>query len=163
MKTIPLTRGKVAIVNNADFKWLAKKKWRAIRPTPTGIERWYAVRTEGSRGQTLYMHKAIVARMGLPPQKLCDHRDGDGLNNRRSNLRPCSPAQNVQNKRKQTGLSSRFKGVYWHKRDQKWMARLGHNGTTRFLGYFENEKDAAKAYDQSAIKTFGPFAKVNLP
>ncbi len=163
MKIIPLTRGKIAIVNNSDFKWLSKRKWHAVRPTPTGIERWYAVRVVGPKGRKLYMHKAIVARMGLPPQRLCDHKDGDGLNNRRTNLRPCSAAQNVQNKRKQRGASSQFKGVNWDRKNKKWLVRLNHNRKCCFSGRFRNEKSAAKAYDAAAKKFFGQFAKLNFP
>ncbi len=160
MKLIPLTRGKVATVSDEDFEWLSSYKWRATRPTPTGIERWYAVHTVHN-GATIYMHREIMQRMGFPKTFICDHKDSDGLNNQRENLRPCSAAQNVQNRRKQSGLSSRFKGVYWHKRDSKWMARVQHNRKQVWLGYFDDEQSAAKAYDQAARKRFGQFARLN--
>jgi hypothetical protein len=101
--------------------------------------------------------------MGLGLNKICDHKDSNTLNNRRENLRECSAAQNLQNTRKRPGLSSRFKGVYWDKKNRKWMARVQHNRKWHYLGRFENERTAAKAYDALAKDLFGDFAKLNFP
>lgn len=163
MRRIPLTRGKFAIVDSSDCKWLSKWKWRATRPTPTGIERWYAAHTIGPNGKTIYMHRLIMLGIRPSGRKLCDHRDGNGLNNQRNNLRLCSAAQNVQNRRKEPGLSSRFKGVYWHRRDQRWVSRLVHRRQSRFLGKFRDEQAAAVAYDVAARSQFGKFARLNFP
>lgn len=163
MKMILLTRGKRALVDDSDFGWLSQLSWRATRTTPTGIERWYALHTVGPNGKSIYMHREIMIRRGFSRNTRFDHRDGDGLNNQLSNLRPCSAAENVQNRRKEPGLSSRFKGVYWHRRDEKWMARLVHNGKSQFLGYFKDEEQAGKAYDTAAVKQFGEFARLNFP
>lgn len=163
MKIILLTKCKIALVDDSDFDWLSKLSWRATRTCPSGIERWYAIHTIGHKGRTIYMHREIMIRRGFSPDSLFDHKDGDGLNNQFSNLRPCSAAQNMQNRRKEPGLSSRCKGVYWHKRDKKWMARLQHNRKYLFLGYFKDEEQAGRAYDDSARIHFGEFAKLNFP
>jgi len=163
MKTIELTRGKIALVDDSDFDWVEKLSWRATRTCPTGIERWYALHTVGPSGETMYMHREIMIRLGFSPDTLFDHRDGDGLNNQRSNLRPCSATENVRNRRKEPGLSSRFKGVYWHIRDEKWIARLVNNRKSIYIGAFNDEESAGRAYDKKASVLFGEFAKLNFP
>jgi hypothetical protein len=85
-----------------------------------------------------------------------DHRDGDGLNNRRSNLRCATHAQNNQNKVMQPH-SSRFKGVYWKQKDQRWVAYITANGKRYHLGSFRHEEDAAQARLAAAEKLHGSF------
>lgn len=162
MKTIPLTQGKVALVDDEDFEWLSKWKWRATITSPTGIDRWYALHTTIDK-DTIYMHRAIMIRLGFSKTESFDHVDGNGLNNQRMNLRPCTQTQNVQNRRKRPGLSSKYKGVYWHRRDRKWMSRLRDNGKDLFLGYFKDEEEAGRAYDAVARRAFGEFARLNFP
>jgi len=153
LKKIPLTRGKVSVVDNDDFKKVSAYSWCAHR-TPTG--KWYA-RSTVMRKHIIMHHLILPPRLG----KITDHRDGDGLNNRRSNLRRCTHSQNQRNKIS-TPHTSRFKGVSWDKRKNRWRAQIELGGRRNlWLGYFSNQCDAASAYDRAAVKHFGAFARVN--
>src|SRR5690606_29091416 len=90
-----------------------------------------------------------------------DHKDGNGLNNVRSNLRKATLAENNRNVRKQYGTTSRFKGVCWHLRMSKWVARIHYNGTAYYLGSFDDEREAARVYDDWARQLHGEFARTN--
>jgi hypothetical protein len=106
------------------------------------------------------MHRAIMA----PADGLCiDHRNHIGLDNRRSNLRKATKAQNNRNRKKKIGSGvSIYKGVAWHKYRKKWYAAIYADGRKIFLGYFDDETKAAKAYDVAAIKYHGEFASLNF-
>jgi hypothetical protein len=108
---------------------------------------------------TLYMHRLI---MGAPNGLEVDHRDSDGLNNRRSNLRIATHQQNQVNKRKRAGCSSRYKGVCFATKIDKWVAYIVINGKQQHLGVFITEESAARAYDVAAVETWGSFARPNL-
>ncbi|MHC4462505.1 MAG: HNH endonuclease [Planctomycetota bacterium] len=142
-----------------DYPRLAKHKWYAVKEGRS----IYAVRsvTVGKRQQKgIRMHREIIK---AEDGKLCDHINHNGLDNRKTNLRQVNRAQNSWNKRKQKGRhSSQYKGVSWFRVDKKWQARIQANGEKIFLGYFHNEIDAAKAYDQAAKKYHGEFAKLNF-
>ena len=154
IRYIPLTQGKLAIVDAEDYDWLSQYKWCAARAKNT----FYATRTERKRG--ISMHRII---MNAPKGLMCDHIDHNGLNNRKSNLRLCTPAQNVHNKRPQRDSSSKYKGVGWKKRSRKWEARIRFQGKLYHLGDFTDEIKAALAYDDKAIELFGEFAYLNFP
>ena len=156
MKEIPLTQGKVAIVDDEDFEWLSEFKWHAHRKhRQLSGPQWYARR--GRSGPQ--MHRMI---MGVTDPKVpVDHRDGDGLNDQRSNLRLSTPGQNACNK-KSRGGSSQYKGVYWHKRNNKWRSAVMIDRHEKHLGYFEDEIEAAKAYDRAARELHGEFARTNF-
>lgn len=148
MKEIPLTRGYVALVDDEDFAYLSQFKWHA-HLTRTKV---YARRREGrGPGTAFYMHKEILKADEV------DHQDGDGLNNRRLNLRDASHSQNMYNRAAKRGSSSTFKGVHFYKRYQNWTAQCGG----KHLGYFATEKEAARAYNEIAAKLYGEFAKLN--
>ena len=153
-KTIPLSQGKCALVDLGDYHRLAKHKWYAAKRRNT----WYAVRNVHRNGKhtLVYMHIYLTGRRGT------DHRDGDGLNNQRYNLRSATNRQNTQNRRGVLGTSSRYKGVHWYKSRCKWAAYITACGRHISLGYFEREEDAAQAYDAAALKYFGEFARPNL-
>lgn len=156
MIEIQLTQGKVALIDDADFPLIGLCKWYVNRGYAQTS--FYLGKIDGRyKYKKISMHNVIMGTKGI------DHRDGNGLNNQRSNLRPATPRQNNHNLRKKLGTSSQYKGVYWHKRDKKWMARVKDNGRTYYLGHFVNEQDAARAYDAAAISRFGEFANLNFP
>lgn len=152
IRFIPLTKGKVAIVDAKDYEWLSQHKWYASQKR----NGFYACRH--SKGKVIYMHRVI---MKAPQGLFVDHIDGNGLNNRRSNLRVCTVSQNHQNQRFRGGLS-RYKGVCFLKKINKWRANIGFDGRRMHIGCFDNEIEAAKAYDRKADELFGEFAYLNF-
>lgn len=159
MKTIPLTQGKVALLDDADFERLAQLKWFARRRQTSLGERWYALHTDNVTRRTLYLHREIL---GAPAGVDVDHRNGDGLDNRRENLRLARRAQNARNQMKRAG-TSRFKGVSRNARSGRWYAAICANGVSRFIGSFSSEEEAARAYDKAAVETHREFARLNFP
>jgi len=148
--SIQLTKGKVAIIDEEDFPLVSKYKWHA---SSNGGGKWYAA-TSSKKGR-FRMHSLI---MGFPGE--VDHADGNGLNNRKSNLRPCTRSQNNANKLKCVGGSSIFKGVYLS-RNKKWKAKIHVHRKTHYLGTFDTQEDAAQAYNVACFKFFGEFARPN--
>ena len=156
MPEIMLTRGLVAIVDEEDFAQLSKFKWYASKDRNT----FYAVRRnpKGKRPKAIRMHREIL---GYPPG-LVDHKNRNGLDNRRENLRRCTPAQNQQNRRKKITSKSSLKGITWHAARKKWQAQIKVNKKNIYLGLFKTEEQAAKAYDEAATRYFGEFARGNV-
>lgn len=107
------------------------------------------------------MHRLIL---GLPfgDRRHGDHIDGNGLNNRRSNLRIVTRRQNAMNRRGDDGSSSQYKGVYLYK-NGSWQSYIYAKGKRHHLGYFAEEVDAALAHDEAALQLHGPYAKFNFP
>lgn len=162
MKAIPLTQGKTAFVNGEDFDDISRFKWQAMECHRT----WYAIRTvNNSTGKFhVMMHRQIALRTGIITEDLkVDHKDGDGLNNLRSNLRAATIEQNNFNARKQNNRSSRFKGVSWKSKNGNWVVQIGFRGKNTHIGSFSDEAEAAKAYDKVAKSLFGEFAWLNFP
>ncbi|MBN1359208.1 MAG: HNH endonuclease [Sedimentisphaerales bacterium] len=151
VRYIALTRGKFAIVDAADYERLSRYRWYASR----SAGKTYARRN--TRLGTILMHREIVH---APKGLIVDHFDGNGLNNRRSNLRICTPWQNVHNSGPH-GRGSKFKGVY--PSGDKWYAVIKHKGRTHYLGTFADEVEAAKARDRAARALQGKFAYLNFP
>lgn len=161
MKHIPLTQNKFALVDNEDYEKVCGFKWyfscdksrrsagyaKTLLKFPNGKKEW------------LWMHKFIL---GIGRDKRGDHRDGNGLNNQRYNIRPATLEQNCFNRRIQHDKNhSGFKGVSWFPALNKWRSRIKYKYKDRHLGYFEHIEDAAIAYDNAAKKFFGDFAKTN--
>lgn len=163
MKEIPLTRGKVAIVDDEDFERLSKWKWHAMKNSGSGI--WYAARAVPAGTlkpwQTrLRMHREILGAAG---KDVVDHRNGDGLDNRRENLRLCSQSQNRMNSIRSRRSRSRFKGVVAHAKTGRWRAVLTVDGRRTWLGWFDSDEEAARVYDAEARRVYGEFAALNFP
>ncbi len=165
MKEVTLTRGKVALVDDGDFDQVSQFNWHAIESGKT----WYARRTHPIGCRTYVytlMHRQLT---GAPDDFEVDHEDGDGLNNQRCNLRQATSQQNKRNRtRKTPGTSSRFKGVILHKGRWRAIIRAGvllPNGKRKhiWLGGYETEEGAARAYDAAAIIHFHEFASLNFP
>lgn len=156
MKTITLTQNKVALVDDSDYELLNAVKWYAALIGNT----WYARRNLPRAVKTqrnISMHQVLV-----PGVSDVDHINGNGLDNRRDNLRAATTAQNLANSRKRAGCASQFKGVYWHKQNLNWQAQIKKNNKGFHLGSFALEKDAAMAYDTAAREYFGEFANTNF-
>lgn len=149
---VMLGNGKFSLIDREDEQWVKEHLWHCHRP------REYAVRFEGR--SMLYLHRIL---MGLPQGRLpeVDHINGDGLDNRKCNLRLCSQEQNAANSRNiRQNKTSRYKGVRLAK--GKWSARLKTKGKHIHLGAFMSERQAAMAYDDCARKTWGEFARTNF-
>jgi hypothetical protein len=153
IRRIPLTRGKFALVSAADYEWLSKHRWSC-----RGGGNPYAARFE--HGKVVWMHREI---MKTPPGMVCDHMDGNGLNNLPWNLRNCRHEDNVHNLSKAAHGTSIYKGVWRDKETGKYHAKICHRGRRYWLGTFVEEIDAARAYDHKAVELFGEFARLNLP
>ena len=124
-------------------------------------EAGYVYNMLGARGNrtNTYIHNII-----LPPTDgiEIDHINGDGLDNRKVNLRLVTHAQNQMNRRKKAEATSIYKGVYWHSGSQIWCAKIGKDSKQTHLGSFVLELDAMKAYNKAALKLFGEYAKLNV-
>jgi len=153
MQQIELTQGMFALVDDEDFEELNQFNWC--------FAQGYAVRkiTISGKRQNQGMHRLIT---NCPDGFEVDHINHDMLDNRKANLRVCRHSENVYNQKVRTyAKTSVYKGVYFHKRDGKWIAQIQLNNKRKFLGYFTNEIDAAIAYNVAAIELFGDFALLN--
>lgn len=150
---VPLTRSYVALVDEADWPLISQIKWHVLISPRCNTP--YAV----AHKRSLSMHLLL---MGAVKGQRVDHRDGNGLNNRRQNLRFATNSQNIANMRTRGG-SSQYKGVYYDKRAGRWKAQIGFNGKRIPIGRYAFEEDAARAYDAKAAELFGEFARLNFP
>lgn len=161
MKQIPLTQGQFALVDDEDYQWLNQWKWQAQKGKTT----FYAVRTDYSRGKKfkrlLYMHCEILD-ISNEENLHGDHKDRNGLNNQRSNLRIATSSQNNCNRLSLKNVTSEYKGVGWHKSTNKWCAYIGKGKDQFWLGLFDTEIEAAIAYNKKATQLHGEFAILNL-
>ena len=154
MKTIPLTQGKFAIVDDEDFDRLNQHKWYAMRKEHA----YYVARKHA--GKKVYIHHEIIE---VPKGMYADHINGNGLDNRKCNLRACTGTQNNANATMRKGGTSKYKGVSFNRAKKRWQVQISFNYKRTNLGYFDEEVDAAMAYDAKAVELFGEFAKPNFP
>lgn len=149
-----LSNGLEALIDDADVELIRTyRPWHASPdrqttyarafPTPSGIQ----------------MHRLILAPL---PHETVDHINGNGLDNRRLNLRIVNLQQNAANRKKYPGKTSRYKGVVWSRHARQWRATIGVNRKSIHIGYFRAESDAAAAYDAAARRYFGEYALVNF-
>lgn len=158
MKTIPLTQGRVALVDDEDYANLCRYRWNACQNKGYAF---YASRGvwDSKRKSVLriLMHREIL---GVPSVRI-DHIDCNGLNNQKANLRLATQSQNGGNRRKLMRASSHFKGVSWYAPLRKWTAQICFNQRDTRLGYYDSEDEAARAYNAAARQLFGEFARMN--
>jgi len=157
-KRIPLTQGKFAIVDAEDYERLNRHKWCVENYHNT----YYAQRGIIRNGKhiSIRMHQEVLS---IPHGTRINHRNGNHLDNRKSNLRPATRKQSSYSARPMKNCTSKYKGVCWNKSMKKWCASIKCNYKPYHLGYFDNEKPAARAYDRKAIELFGEFAYLNFP
>jgi HNH endonuclease len=138
MKYIELTKGKYAIVDNEDYWYLSKFKWCAVKHN----KHWYAARAIGPKGKQkiIFMHRWIL---NAPPDLQVDHKNGDGLDNRKNNLRLATHSQNGCNREWPLNNRSGFKGVHWCNRDKVFVARIRYKGVRYHVGTFDTAERAA--------------------
>jgi hypothetical protein len=158
-RRIYLGEGKFTLVDQKDFYQFNNFNWC---PRESGQNNYVIRVVSGHKNRTkiISLHREI---MNPPKGILIDHRNGDGLDNRRDNLRRATNSQNGYNRRKRTNTTSRFLGVYFNKKKRLWASSIKSHGKRVWLGYFKSEVDAAHAYDRAAIKYHGEFARLNFP
>lgn len=161
--SIPLNNRKrpdlCAVVDEDDYPLVSAYSWHVLYTDG----HWYAVAYipgSGHVGRQVLMHRLLL---NAPPRVLVDHANGDGLDNRRCNIRFATSGQNAANAKKRGGSDSFYKGVSWQHGNSKWRAEAARDGIRIHCGYFDSEESAARAYDLTALSLWGEFALTNFP
>lgn len=166
MRTIELTQGQVAVIDDHHFSWVSKHKWCVNRDA---IGDFYAVRNSPrilGKKTSILMHRKIMEHLLgrlLTNDEEVDHINLDKLCNLDTNLRLASSSENKCNREKQSNNTSGYKGVHWDSQRGKWRSTLNIQGKKISVGHFIDIEDAARAYDKAAIKYHGRFARTNFP
>lgn len=164
MKEIELTRGFKAMVDDEDFEFLSKLRWHAQKIG----KNWYATRSTyiDKKNGSVYMHRQVV---NAAPGILVDHKDGNGLNCQKHNLRQCNRQQNAFNTKDVDG-NLPYKGAMRIKRVSRngkvtypIVAKIKKDGKSIWIGTYKTPEEAAAAYDNKALELFGEFASLNFP
>lgn len=149
--------GRVALIDIDDYELVRQHNWHVlVKPNRLYVQTNIRVRPGYGGQRTLKIHKLITGFT------LTDHKDHDGLNNRRANLRDSTYRNNAGNRRRNLRGSSRFKGVSWYKNSSRWRAYAQVDGRKVTLGYFLDEEEAARAYDAAALAEYGEHACLNF-
>lgn len=157
MKEVILTQGKVAFVDDEDYESVSENTWRA--DCVNG--KWYAVRQKQVNriSKKIYMHRQI---MNAPKGMEVDHIDGNGLDNRKDNMRVVTHNQNMKNKKVNSNNKWGYTGVHFSGRDRVFQAYIQNGKHHVYLGKFDNPVSAAIAYNEAATKYFGEYARLNV-
>ncbi|MEK6861476.1 MAG: AP2 domain-containing protein [Nanoarchaeota archaeon] len=158
MKTIILSQNKVALVDDKDFEWLNQWKWYygsrdyAIRKKHIHLGK-YRYKTE-----SILMHREI---MKVSRGIFIDHINGNGIDNRKQNLRIATQQQNMCNSKTRSDNTSGYRGVWWDEYHKKWAAEIHFNNKKKTIGRYEDIKNAAKAYNDASLKYHGEYGRLN--
>jgi len=164
MRLIKLTQGKFAKVDDKDFKYFNQFKWNAHKRGNS----FYAESRMYVRGQKIKNRDKrkvfILHNEIMNPKKgfFVDHKNRDGLDCQRKNLRIVTKSQNNANRCASKNGTSKYLGVAWYSQTKRWSAKVRKDGKVHWLGYFKKEKDAARAYDKKAKELHGEFANPNF-
>lgn len=159
-KEIHLTQGKVALVDDEDFEYLNQFKW-CLRGT--GLGNFYAIRAFRKSKKNNITGSISMHRQLMKPEKgyVIDHLDGNTLNNQKTNLRICTQSDNCKNQKMSINNKCGYKGVCQQKNSKKFISQICYNNKKIYLGSFISIIDAARAYNEAAIKYHGEFANLN--
>jgi len=163
MREIKISKGYTAIVDDEDYERVSALGAWIASPRKHTVYAFHSLNSKATGRKTVMLHRFIL---GVTDGSVkVDHRDGNGLNCVRSNLRACKDSQNGQNRRKHSPAGSRYKGVYWCVKRLCWRAiiTIPNHRPQRKLGVFTSEEDAARAYDAAARELYGNFAHTNFP
>ena len=156
MKKIGLPSGDVTLISDEDLERVAEWAWRkkTVRPGVNYVEMANKKSKPG-----IPLHRFI---MNPPDGLLVDHKDGDGMNNQRENLRICTNADNVRNRKLHSNSTTGYKGVWFYNSHKKYSASIMSHGNKYFLGLYDDPIEAARAYDKKARELHGEFARPNF-
>jgi hypothetical protein len=145
--------GYSVLIDYEDSKRILARKWRLNH---NGHGQVYF--STGGPKDSIRLHRFILG-LSKGDGKVVDHKNGNTLDNKKSNLRICSPSQNLQNMKTPKHNKSGLKGASWEKKSKKWGAWIQISGKTRWLGHYETPQEAHEAYCSAARKCFGEFAR----
>jgi hypothetical protein len=159
MKEILLTKGKVAYIDDEDYALVSQYSWAYFQPKSGPAYAVSQISVGQGKQKAIRMHRII---MNAKPNELIDHRDGDGLNNQKYNLRLCTQSQNRGNSRHNKFSKAPYKGLSWRKDNRVWQVTIGHNSKHFTLGTYKSPEKAFKVYCNANLLLHGEFANDGL-
>lgn len=160
-RLIRMAQPKYAKVDPGDYQRISRYEWLAKKGKNSFYARRRVPKRKAGKEKLVYMHQMVIQ---VADGMVADHINQDGMDNRSGNLRAASYSQNLCNRKKCSGAThSKYKGIYWRKKNRKWQVCITFEKKRIQLGYFRDEIEAAKAYDRGAMKYHGEFACLNFP